>query len=149
MFLQLFHADERLSKFALRASGLELISSNRLNSRKVMLSPKSVWPTLHSRYKIHVLPPLEGNNKDLKKNRERWSNIEGNSLSDWSDLMEVLRYIIAVILDINVSFVSLCGKNTSSGAINSYLIASQFLLFWIYQNFVTRFPRPFSSRNVF
>ena len=55
---QLFHTDERLVIFALRVSGLGLISSMRLNGRKVTQPVKSAWSVLHSELKTHVLLSL-------------------------------------------------------------------------------------------
>ena len=42
---------------------LGLISSKRLDSRKDIQPVNSAWSILHSEFKAHVLPPLEGNNK--------------------------------------------------------------------------------------
>ena len=60
LVFQLFPADERFYVFALRASGLRLISSMRLDDKKNIQSVKSVWSVLHSELKVCVLPPSEG-----------------------------------------------------------------------------------------
>ena len=55
-----------LKKDFLRASGLGLISSRRLDSKRVIKSIKSAWSFVHLELKAHILPPLEGNNKGYK-----------------------------------------------------------------------------------
>ena len=57
---QLFDADERLEKFVLRASGLGLISSMKLDDRKDIHSVKSTRQILHSELKARILSPLQG-----------------------------------------------------------------------------------------
>ena len=63
LYFQLFHADEKLKVFVLRASWLGLISSMRLDYKKGIQSVKSPWSILHSELKAHFAPTLEGNNK--------------------------------------------------------------------------------------
>ena len=52
--------------FLLRASGLGLKSSMRLDGRKDIQSVKSVWSILHSELKAHIVPLLEGNDEGCK-----------------------------------------------------------------------------------
>ena len=52
--------------FRLRASGLELISSMRLDGRKGIQSVRSAWSILHSELIAGDLPPLKQSNKGCK-----------------------------------------------------------------------------------
>ena len=54
--------------FALRGSGLGLISSMLLDGGKGIHSVKSARLTLRLQLKARVLPPLEGNNREPKMN---------------------------------------------------------------------------------
>lgn len=58
---QLLHAGETLWVFALRTSALGLISSQRLDVRKVIRSLKWSWHVLHAELQALVLNPLLGN----------------------------------------------------------------------------------------
>ena len=55
---QLYHVDEKLSVFVLRASILECISSLGLDGRADMQPVKSGWLVLHGELKAGVLTPL-------------------------------------------------------------------------------------------
>ena len=67
MAFQLFHVDQRLWIFTLRASVLELISSMRLDGTNDIQYVKSAWSVLHADVKACVLPRLQGTMKDVKR----------------------------------------------------------------------------------
>ena len=52
--------------FAMKVSGLALISFMRLNSMKDIPPVKSAWYLFHPENKAHVLLSLEGKNKEGK-----------------------------------------------------------------------------------
>ena len=62
-----------------RASGIGLISSMRLDGRKDIQSGKSAWSVLHSELKTRVLPLLEGNNKGPKRDPTNAPNCKSKS----------------------------------------------------------------------
>lgn len=68
---QLYHSDERLYVFTLRAFVLGLISSFRLDFRKGIQSVISTWSILHLGLLKSVFLTVEGNNKGLKTNTQR------------------------------------------------------------------------------
>ena len=53
-------------RFALKTSGLKLISSIRLDGRKAIQFMKAAWSILHSELNTNVLPLLEKNNRGPK-----------------------------------------------------------------------------------
>lgn len=75
VFSKLFHADGRLSVFALKASELRLICSMWSDGRKDIQCAKLARWNLHSELNACILPSLEGNSKGCNMNSHNSSNL--------------------------------------------------------------------------